>query len=93
MTFPWQDKSQNREEGMITAVGEGSANILLHFRPDTVDFEVDDSPTDPTPLSNHPAPLDRVKLSIVHANKKAQYHLVFKWNVFGTKYIKWVVTG
>lgn len=93
MTFPWQDKAQNREEGMITAVGEGRADILLHFRPDTVDFEVDSSATDPTPLSNHPAPLDRVKLSVTHANKKAQYHLVFKWNVFGTKYIKWVVTG
>jgi hypothetical protein len=93
MTFPWNNKSQNREEGTLTATGNGEAIVLLHFRPDNVDFEIDGQTFDPTPLSSDPQPTDQVKCSVQHVNSKSLYRLVFKWNVFGTKYIKWVVTG
>jgi hypothetical protein len=80
-----------QEEGFITAVGEGTADVLLSFAPDTSSFVVEGQSYDPTPASQEPQSQDKITCAVAHTSDGKGYKLVFTWKVFGTKTIKWNV--
>lgn len=80
-----------QDEGFITAVGEGMADVVLSFIPSTASFVVEGLTYDPTPGSQEPEPYDKVSCSIARTENGEGYKLVFTWTVFGVKSINWRV--
>jgi len=76
------------ETGTLSLVGEGCQLILLDFKPESFDFDVEDDPNDSS-ISCNPTEHDEVHIGI--HKRHGKYHLKIKWKVFRTKNIFWSI--